>query len=65
MRAATLDAAWYLGLEKDLGSLERRKLADMVLVDGNPLVDVTTTTAIVEVVQGGVRYDGDTLDRMN
>jgi len=65
LRAATLDAAWYLGLERDLGSLERRKLADMVLVDGNPLQDLSTTTAIVEVVQGGVRYDGDTLDRMN
>ncbi len=65
LRAATLDAAWYLGLERDLGSLERRKLADFVLLDGDPLADVTATTGIVEVVQGGVRYDGQTLDRLN
>jgi hypothetical protein len=65
LRAATIDAAWYLGLERDLGSLEGRKLADMVLVEGNPLEDIRATANIVEVVQGGIRYEGDTLDRLN
>jgi imidazolonepropionase-like amidohydrolase/Tol biopolymer transport system component len=62
LRAATLDAAWYIGRDRDLGSIEAGKLADMVLIDGNPLEDLRATTAIVEVMQGGVRYDGDTLD---
>ena len=65
LRAATIDAAWYLGLERDLGSLEGRKLADMVLLEGNPLHDLRATLEIVEVVQGGVRYDGASLDRLN
>ncbi len=65
LRAATIDGAWYLGLERDLGSLERRKLADMVLVNGNPLEDLRTTADIVEVVQGGIRHDGESLDRLN
>ncbi len=62
LRAATLDAAWYIGRDRDLGSIEAGKLADMVLIDGNPLEDLRATTAIAEVMQGGIRYDGDTLD---
>ena len=62
LRAGTIDAAWYLGLEQDLGSVEVGKLADLVLIDGDPLADLRRSRDVVEVVQGGVRYDGETLN---
>jgi len=62
LRAGTIDAAWYLGLEGDLGSVEVGKLADLVLIDGDPLADLRRSRDIVEVVQGGIRRDGETLE---
>jgi imidazolonepropionase-like amidohydrolase len=37
LRAATLDGARYLGLDGDIGSIEPGKLADLVVIDGDPL----------------------------
>lgn len=62
LRAATIDAAWYLGMEDDLGSLEAGKLADMVVIDGDPLLDLRDSVKITEVIQGGIRRDGETLE---
>ncbi|HSG88295.1 MAG TPA: amidohydrolase family protein [Pseudomonadales bacterium] len=62
LRAATIDGARILGAEQDLGSIELGKLADMVILEANPLEDIRNTTAIDLVLQGGRLYDGDTLD---
>ncbi|MCB9741107.1 MAG: PD40 domain-containing protein [Alphaproteobacteria bacterium] len=62
LRAATINGAWYIGMDDDLGSIEPGKLADMIIIDGDPLADLRVTTEIVEVVKGGVRYDGETLE---
>ena len=40
LRAATLDGAWYLGMDGDVGSLEPGKLADVAILDENPLEDL-------------------------
>jgi cytosine/adenosine deaminase-related metal-dependent hydrolase len=40
IQAATLNPAKYLGREKELGTIESGKLADLVLLDANPLVDI-------------------------
>jgi imidazolonepropionase-like amidohydrolase len=64
LRTATLDAAWYIGVEQDLGSIEVGKLADMVLIDGNPLEDLRLSVEIVEVMQGGTRFNAETLDEL-
>jgi len=64
LRAATLHGAWYLGMEKDLGSVETGKLADLLLLDGDPLSDIRQTDTISHVVLNGRVYRADTLDEI-
>lgn len=52
--AATRAAAENLGMAHDIGTLEVGKLADLVLVDGDPLADITATGRVVLVVKDGV-----------
>jgi hypothetical protein len=62
LRAATLDGARYLGMEGDIGSLEAGKLADLVVLDRNPLEDIRASESVRWVLLGGRVYDGMTLD---
>lgn len=64
LRLASLDGARFLGAEADLGSLEVGKLADLVVLDSNPLEDIHNTLDIRYVMRGGVLYDGSTLDEV-
>ncbi|MBK9646800.1 MAG: PD40 domain-containing protein [Deltaproteobacteria bacterium] len=64
LRAATINGAWTLGFEDDLGSVEVGKLADLIVIDGDPLADIRASVRITEVIKGGVRYDGETLKRV-
>ena len=64
LRIATLNGAKAIGLSQDLGSLEVGKMADLVVLDRNPLADIRATTSIHRVMKNGFLYDGETLDRV-
>ena len=62
LRSATLRGAQYLGMDKDIGSLEPGKLADLVILSANPLEDIRNSTSIDQVVLNGRVYDGKTMN---
>jgi imidazolonepropionase-like amidohydrolase len=62
-RAATINAARMIGRDKDLGSVEAGKLADLLILDANPLDNIGAVRRIHRVVKGGVVYDPVRLPR--
>jgi imidazolonepropionase-like amidohydrolase len=57
LRMATHDAAVALGIEASVGTLDAGKLADFVILDEDPLEDITNTRDIWRVVKDGRVYD--------
>ena len=64
LQAATRNAARFMGLEKELGTIEAGKLADLVLLDANPLEAIVNTRKIHGVVFNGRFFSRAALDEM-
>lgn len=64
LEVASLHGAYFLGAEQDLGSIEVGKLADLIVLNSNPLDDIRNTTDMRYVIQGGIVYDADSLDEV-
>jgi imidazolonepropionase-like amidohydrolase len=62
LQTATLNPAKFLGRSRDLGTVEKGKLADLVLLDANPLDDIRNTQKISAVVLGGRYFSRADLD---
>jgi imidazolonepropionase-like amidohydrolase len=65
LRAATLGAAQFLHREDDFGAVTVGKLADLVMMDANPLEDISNTRKIRAVVRAGNYLDRGALDRLS
>ena len=64
LQAATIMPARTLGMERDLGTLEPGKLADLVVLDANPLENIQNTDNVAQVMLGGRLYDSATLNEV-
>jgi len=61
LRSATIFGANGIGLEAELGSIEPGKLADLVILSGDPLADIRATEAVTHVVMNGRLFEATTL----
>ena len=64
LRAATLHGAEYLGLDADIGSLAPGKLADLIVLDRNPLESIRNSTSISHVMVNGRIFDAATMAQL-
>ena len=64
IRTATYNGAYYIGMEDEIGSLETGKLADLVILEKNPLDDIRNTEAISHVMVNGRIYDAKTMNQI-
>ena len=64
IRCATINGASYLGMEKEIGSLETGKLADLIVLDENPLVDIHNSDKIKYVMVNGRLYDAGSMNEI-
>jgi imidazolonepropionase-like amidohydrolase len=62
--AATAHAAAFMGLDRDVGSIETGRQADMILLDANPLDDIAHISRVAGVVLGGRYFDRRGLDKI-
>jgi imidazolonepropionase-like amidohydrolase len=64
LHCGTIEGAQYLGYDKEIGSLEPGKLADLVIMDKNPLENIRNTNSVGMVMQNGRLYDGPTMNEI-
>jgi hypothetical protein len=64
LKVGTIYGAEAIGMAKDIGSLEKGKLADLIVLDRNPLENIRNTNSVRYVMKNGELYDGETLDQV-
>ena len=64
LQTATTEPARHLGFDKDIGTLETGKLADLVILSENPLEDIRHTDKVEHVMLGGRLYEAETMNEV-
>ncbi|TAL57452.1 MAG: amidohydrolase [Bacteroidetes bacterium] len=64
LQCATINGAVYLGMDKEIGSLEKGKLADLIILDKNPLDNIQNSESVHYTMVNGRLYDCDTMNEI-
>ena len=64
LAASTINGAEYIGMDNEIGSIEEGKLADLIVIDGNPLEDIYKTENVVYTIINGRIYESETMNEV-
>ena len=64
LQAATINGANYIGIANDVGSLKEGKLADLIILNKNPLEDIRNSESIIYTMVNGRLYDTETMNEI-
>jgi adenine deaminase len=64
LKAGTINGASYIGMGEQLGSLKAGKLADIIVMDKNPLENIQNTNSISHTMLNGRLYDSNTMNEI-
>lgn len=64
LKCATINGAVYLGMDKQIGSLKAGKLADLIVIDGNPLEDIRQSERVKYTMINGRLYNAATMNEV-
>ncbi len=64
LEVATINGARYIGMDHELGSIEEGKLADLIVIDGNPLEDIRATEQVMHTMINGRLYNAATMNQV-
>jgi imidazolonepropionase-like amidohydrolase len=64
LKAATINGAEYIGVADELGSLEKGKLADLIILDKNPLENIQNSNSVIYTMVNGRLFDVNTMNEI-
>ncbi|HKJ49761.1 MAG TPA: amidohydrolase family protein, partial [Christiangramia sp.] len=64
LKTATINGAEYIGMDKEIGSLEKGKLADLLVLEKNPLEDIRNSESIIYTMVNGRLFDAKTMNQI-
>ncbi|WP_445946419.1 amidohydrolase family protein [Shewanella sp.] len=65
LKTATINPAITFGMDHQLGSIKAGKLADLIVIDGNPLTDIRVTDKVVYTMTNGRLFNAETMNELN
>lgn len=65
LKTATINPATTFGMELQLGSIKEGKLADLIVIDGDPLADIRVTDKVTHTMVNGKLFDAETMNEHN